>query len=62
MGGRRVAESRRLFAEAHVPTYDTPNQAVAAFMHMVAYRRNQVSLMETPASTEFTPDTTGRER
>src|SRR5512132_3806611 len=57
MGGQRVAEGRRLFAEAHIPTYDTPNQAVDAFMHMVGYWRNQVSLMETPASTEFTPAT-----
>jgi acetyltransferase len=57
MGGQRVAEGRRLFAEAHLPTYDTPNQAVDAFMHMVGYRRNQVLLMETPASTEFTPAT-----
>ena len=32
MGGQRVAEGRRLFAEAHIPTYDTPNQAVDAFM------------------------------
>ena len=57
MGGQRVAEGRRLFAEAHVPTYDTPNQAVDAFMHMVRYWRNQVLLMEAPASTEFTPAT-----
>src|SRR5512147_1008651 len=57
MGGQRVAEGRRLFAEAHIPTYDTPNQAVDAFMHMVGYWRNQVLLMETPASTEFTPAT-----
>ena len=57
MGGQRVAEGRRLFAEAHIPTYDTPNQAVDAFMHMVHYWRNQVLLMEAPASTEFTPAT-----
>src|SRR5512132_4445611 len=35
MGGQRVAGGRRLFAEAHIPTYDTPNKAVDAFMHMV---------------------------
>ena len=57
MGGQRVAEGRLLFAEAHIPTYDTPNQAVDAFMHMVGYWRNQALLMETPASTEFTPAT-----
>ena len=57
MGGQRVTEGRRLFAEAHIPTYDTPNQAVDAFMHIVRYWRNQVLLMEAPASTEFTPAT-----
>ena len=59
MGGQQVAKGRRLLAEAHIPTYDTPNQAVDAFMHMVQYRRNQEMLMQTPASTPtgFTPDT-----
>jgi acetyltransferase len=59
MGGERVAAGRRLLAEAGIPTYDTPNQAVDAFMHMVQYRRNQVMLMQTPASTPtgFTPAT-----
>jgi acetyltransferase len=55
MGGKRVAKGRHLLAEAHIPTHDTPNQAVDAFMHMVGYWRNQILLMETPASTEFTP-------
>ncbi len=51
MGGHRAAAGRRLLAEARIPTYDTPNQAVDAFMHMAQYRRNQVMLMQTPAST-----------
>lgn len=59
MGGERVEEARRLFAEAGIPTYDTPTQAVAAFMHMVRYRRNQELLMQTPASkpVDFAPQT-----
>ena len=59
MGGGRVAEARHLFAAAKIPTYDTPNQAVDAFLHMVRYRRNQEMLMETPTSTpvDFTPAT-----
>lgn len=59
MGGSRVAEARHLFANAMIPTYDTPNQAVDAFVHMLLYRRNQEMLMETPVSipAEFTPST-----
>ncbi|MBV7599656.1 bifunctional acetate--CoA ligase family protein/GNAT family N-acetyltransferase [Aeromonas sp. sia0103] len=43
---------RRLFNEAGIPTYRTPESAVTAFMHMVEYRRNQKQLMETPASLQ----------
>ncbi|OON38973.1 protein acetyltransferase [Izhakiella australiensis] len=42
-------ESRRLFSEAHMPTYRTPEGTISAFMHMVEYRRNQQLLRETPA-------------
>lgn len=42
-------QSRKLFSEAGIPTYRTPEGAVTAFMHMVAYRRNQKQLKETPA-------------
>ncbi|MBS9442084.1 bifunctional acetate--CoA ligase family protein/GNAT family N-acetyltransferase [Photorhabdus heterorhabditis] len=41
-------EARRLFSEAGIPTYRTPEGAVTAFMHMVEYRRNQKQLTETP--------------
>jgi acetyltransferase len=59
MGGARVAEARHLFAAAKIPTYDTPNQAVDAFLHMTHYRRGQEMLMETPTSVpvDFTPAT-----
>lgn len=58
LGGASVEEARRLFAENRIPTYDTPHDAVRAFMHLVNYRRSQISLMETPASipVEFEPD------
>jgi acetyltransferase len=59
MGGARVAEARHLFGANKIPSYDTPNQAVDAFMHMVRYRRSQEMLMETPTSVpvDFTPAT-----
>jgi acetyltransferase len=58
VGGQAAGEARRLFIEHHIPTYDTPEQAVAAFMQMANYRRSQEMLMETPPSVpeEFTPD------
>ncbi|SOE01169.1 bifunctional acetate--CoA ligase family protein/GNAT family N-acetyltransferase [Caenispirillum bisanense] len=59
VGDEKVREARRLFAEAAVPTLDTPDKAVRAFMHTVEYKRNQELLMETPASvaTDFMPAT-----
>lgn len=55
VGGEAIAPARKLFQDAGVPTYQTPGQAVDAFMHMVRYRRNQDTLMETPASTPDKP-------
>jgi acetyltransferase len=59
LGDRAALEARQLFAERGIPTYDMPEEAVGAFMQMVAYRRNQEILMQTPASLieELEPDT-----
>ncbi len=43
-----MARARRLLAASHLPSYDTPERAIRAFMHLVAYRHAQVQLMETP--------------
>lgn len=58
LGRDGVATARRIFNEANIPTYDTPEDAVGAFMQLVNYRRNQELLMETPPSTpgEFIPN------
>ncbi|RAU22050.1 GNAT family N-acetyltransferase [Paramagnetospirillum kuznetsovii] len=48
VGEEAVAPARKLFAEAGLPTYDTPGRAVRAFRHQVNYQRNQDMLMETP--------------
>ncbi len=57
LGGEAAGRARRIFAEANIPTYDTPENAVRAFMHMVQYRRNQEILTQVPPSapTDFTP-------
>jgi acetyltransferase len=58
LGDRTARESRQMFADHRIPTYDTPEQAVRAFMHMVDYRRNQEALTQTPQSVPeaFEPD------
>jgi acetyltransferase len=58
VGEETARAARRIFAAAGLPTYDTPEQAVEGFMHIVRHRRVQRMLMETPPSVpeEFTPD------
>ncbi|HEY9102204.1 bifunctional acetate--CoA ligase family protein/GNAT family N-acetyltransferase [Chitinimonas sp.] len=50
LGGEAVAGARQLSREAGIPTYDTPEQAVRAYLQLVDYRRNQTLLRETPAA------------
>lgn len=50
MGGESAERSRHMFDDAGIPTYDTPDRAVKAYMHMVRHQRNQKLLRETPSS------------
>ncbi|MBK8907101.1 MAG: GNAT family N-acetyltransferase [Rhodospirillales bacterium] len=50
LGRQSVGEARRVFAEAGIATYDSPEAAVQAFLQMVGYRRSQHALMQTPTS------------
>ena len=50
MGDEAVTKAREIFEAAGIPTYDTPDAAIKAFMQVVEYGRNQESLMETPPS------------
>ena len=54
-GGR---EAVRIFRAAHVPTFETPEDAVRAYMYMYDYTRNLGNLYETPSDIlpDFTPD------
>ena len=58
MGEIKVAEGVRIFRNAHVPTFDTPEDAVRAYMYMYQYTRNLANLYETPADIlpDFSPD------
>lgn len=50
IGEREAAEPRKRLRKHGVPTYQTPEDAVQAFMQMVNYQQNQAMLMETPPS------------
>lgn len=57
--GKETAEAaRKLFNEAGLPAYETPDQAVRGFMHLVRYRRAQEALREVPPShsLDFIPN------
>ncbi|MBP1767996.1 MAG: Acetyl-CoA synthetase (ADP-forming) [Candidatus Aminicenantes bacterium] len=55
LGAQSMAEGIRILNDAGIPTYATPEQAVRAFMTLVAYAKNLESLYETPKdiSVEF---------
>ncbi|MBA2673816.1 bifunctional acetate--CoA ligase family protein/GNAT family N-acetyltransferase [Ramlibacter sp.] len=60
LGDASVAQARRIFEEAGVPDYATPEEAVRAFGMLGTYRRNQALLLEAPsASGNSRPDTAG---
>ncbi|MBU1610466.1 MAG: GNAT family N-acetyltransferase, partial [Proteobacteria bacterium] len=60
LGTGTARNAREIFHEAGIPSYDTPDKAIRAYMFMVQYQRNQEMLIETPASlpSDFFPDTT----
>jgi len=59
VGEESVGKARAAFAKRRIPTYDTPEQAVRAFMYLVRYRESQRLLMETPPSIpeDYAPHT-----
>jgi acetyltransferase len=58
LGEQSAAEARRCFNAARIPTYDTPEAAVAGFLHRVRYQHNQMLLREAPPARPdpFEPD------
>ena len=48
LGEHMAAPARRRFESAGIPSYDTPEAAVSAFLHRVRYQHNQTLLLETP--------------
>lgn len=48
MGYSEVEEANRILSRYGVPTYSTPEQAIATYMYMYQYKRNLDFLYETP--------------
>ncbi|UCH74701.1 MAG: bifunctional acetate--CoA ligase family protein/GNAT family N-acetyltransferase [Rhodospirillales bacterium] len=58
LGTSSSSPARKIFFDRGIPSYNTPDEAVRAFMHMVRYDLNQKLLMQVPPSVpqEFEPD------
>lgn len=58
LGGEAVEQARSLCAQAGIPSYETPEQAVGGFLQLADFHRNQALLMQTPPSLPqgFIPD------
>ena len=48
MGGKSIGKAVEILNEAGIPTYETPERAVRAFLYMVEYARNLEMLLEIP--------------
>ena len=58
MGGASVRPGHEVLNTAGIPTFDAPEDAIRAFLHMVQYRRSQELLYETPPAMpeDWRPD------
>ncbi|MFQ5538634.1 MAG: GNAT family N-acetyltransferase [Gemmatimonadota bacterium] len=58
VGAGTTAPALKIFADAGIPSFDTPEQAIRAFMELVEYGVRQDLLLETPPSLPeaFQPD------
>ena len=61
MGEAQVAEGRRLFKQAGIPYFTTPEPAVEVFSYLSAFYENQRQLMQTPGplTQQAAPDVEG---
>lgn len=50
LGSDASSQAHRLLSDEAVPVFDSTTQAVRAFCHLVAFRRNQTLLLETPTA------------
>lgn len=52
MGEYSVMKARELLDHHSIPNFDTPDNAIKAFMYMVSHMRTQALMRETPVSIE----------
>lgn len=52
MGEYSVIKARELLDQNSIPNFDTPDNAIKAFMYMVSHMRTQALMRETPVSIE----------
>ncbi len=48
MGGKRIENAVAVLNQNGIPTYDTPERAVRAFLYLVEYARNMEMLLQIP--------------
>ncbi len=58
LGDGAVSQARAQFSAAGLPTYSTPERAVAAWLQLVDYQRNQQALQQLPLAKadDFVPE------
>ena len=49
MGAKEIRAAQEMLAQKDIPNYDTPEEAVRAYINMYRYKRNLKLLYETPA-------------
>lgn len=61
LGGAAVASARKAFAQEGISCYATPERAVAAWLQLASYHRNQEALLQLPDAKpqEIQPDRAG---
>lgn len=53
LGGNIARNAEDIFSGTGIPTFKTPEEAINAFMQLVAYQRNQALLSETPETVQL---------
>jgi len=56
LGDPAARPARTLLTQSGIPTYETPEEAVHAFMHLADHHRNQGLLSQTPPASAEPPD------
>lgn len=54
LGGETVVQARKVFEQAAIPTFDSPEDAVRALSHLVAFSEARETVLRQPVFTEHT--------